>query len=214
MAIINNPQNNKIEKKQPKGIIQTTPPPISPSKKKKKTMTVFAIGMTAIVLIGISTAVILMLMKSSPNITLPTIKRSPLDPGIVSLELERMTKIGGLIDLLEKKIVRTEESLKRAAKLKDDVLINTMRLVLAKNLENLNQHQEAFVEGMMQVHQWYTKNPDLVTRLLKQQVKKSQDVYKTGNIKTIDKIITLIKSVPEEKESLEYFKEKIMRQKV
>ncbi len=185
----------------------TPPDPVEDSfPVTKKAIVVIAIGLTALVLIYLSITFI-------PQIkTLP--EKSNYDSKVVSLDLEKMTRIGGLIDLLENKIVQTEHSLAKAKQLNDKVLIDTFRLGLARNLDDLTKHKEEFVAGMILIHQKYTTNPDLVTQQLKQILKKSQDVYQTGNEKTINTILTLIKSVPEETKPSEYFKEKIMSHKV
>ena len=64
----------------------------------------------------------------------------------VDLDIERAFRTKGLIDLLERKVAQNERTLAMASKSKDSVIADTMRLALAKNIEDLNKHQDAYIE--------------------------------------------------------------------
>jgi hypothetical protein len=135
-----------------------------------------------------------------------------IDSKVVSLDIERMVRIGGLMDLLEKKISQAEIAIDKAKKLDDQVLIDTMRLGLARNLEDLNKHQDEFIAGLIKLHDVHNQDPDALASLLKSSLKKSEDVYKVGNVETVKNIMTLIKSVPENTIPADYFMQKVKKQ--
>lgn len=215
MAIIKHPRQPINEPEKTEGIINTSPPPMPPGpgeNTNNDNQSSAGVGfplkyiVSVVVVIGVVAALYFAFTKFDGSLS-PS--PSHLDHAVVSLEIERMMRIGGIMDLLKKKIAQTEISLKKSEKIGDMVLIDTMRLGLARNLNDLVKHQGEFIAGLVILHQFYAQNPDGMVKLLKELLKTSKDAYKVGNSKTVNNIRELIRSVPEETLPYDYFKRKI-----
>lgn len=211
MPIINNPQNEDKAPEKSNGIIsspsstalpQSPTPPSSPADPGASSawLKYTIISIFLLLLISIVYFVV-------PKIT-TSIGSNSIKP-LISLEVQRMVRIGGLIDLLEKKIIQTKGSLEQAEKLKDQIIIDTLRLQLSRNLNDLNNHQEEFIAGLVNLYQFHQKEPEEVIGYFKQVLKDNKDVYKLGNAKTITRIQGLILSVKDGIEPTEYFRKLI-----
>lgn len=210
MAIINN-RNKPAEEEKPAESIITPPhpplPPPDPISERGGKGEGFPVKMLAYV--GVGVVVLLLVVTGTMYVPdmMNTTTKPQVDPKVVSLEVERMVRIGGLMSLLEKKIAHTEVSLKKSEKLGDKVLIDTMRLGLARNLEDLNKHREEFIAGLIKLHSFYVSNPEMITSFMKKSLKESEDIYKAGNVKTITAILQLLENVPEKSKPVDYFRE-------
>ncbi len=212
MAIIGDSEQKREETKPTQGIIGggtkiagPPPPPIPGGKnktginwKKLTTLIIIAVGLVAAGLVykfytpGAG--------KPGPGV---------IDEQSLSLELDRVLRIGGLIALTEDKILNLENALRKAEELNDEVVINSIRLGLSKNLDALSVYQEDFIKKLTTVSSTYDQDSKVVNALLKIKAKESGDLYKTGNIKTIETIIALLTNRPENTSSEDYFRKEI-----
>ena len=219
MAIINRPKEPKEEPKQQNGIIKSRKTSLSDSNEKNQPkqasisnglqkkivyaiLSVFLLGIVVTVVINVDFK---KLFSSK--------KEEPIQVKTLSLDLDRIMRIGGLIALLEKKIEQNLNALERAESLGDDVISSTMRLGLTKNLADLEKYQDEFIVELVKLHKFNTQNPDYLIKQFKKLLKSSADVYKLGDANTIKKVQTLIQSAPEGPPPMDYFKSKIKQQK-
>lgn len=214
MAIINNPRKPEEETKKPEGIIKTpsASKPTSQNLPSTSTITQIFAGWGKYVLSIVAIVAVVTAIYYAPSdisfISLPE-SATPIDNKLVSLEVERMMRIGGLMELIEKKIIQTGISLKKSEKIGDKVLIDTMRLNLARNINDLVQYQQEFVVGLAKLHEWHLQNPKYMAKLFKTLLKSSHDVYKVGRAKTITKIQKLLQAVPAGSTATDFFSKEI-----
>lgn len=130
----------------------------------------------------------------------------------IALDVDRLIRIDSVVALLEKKIEQNQFSLQRSEKLGDKVLVDTMRLALAQNLMDLEKHQDNFIDVLVGLQSDFHSNSESVVSALRAQLKSGSDNYKLGRVDTINKVLALIESVPDDKSALEYFNEKVKKQ--
>ncbi len=123
----------------------------------------------------------------------------------VTLDIERSFRVGGLMDLLERKIAQNQRALAAAEKAKDQVLIDTMRLALAQNLQDIGKHQDAFVETLTSLHGVYEKDSEAVLAELKNALTDSEGGYRVGRADTVARVTQLLQSVPAGESAKRYF---------
>lgn len=116
----------------------------------------------------------------------------------VDLDIERAFRTKGLMDLLERKVAQNERTLAMAKKSKDSVIADTMRLALAKNLEDLSKHQDAYIETLMSLQQAYKVDADRLKGALKQTLSAADEEYKMGRVDTVTGIVSLLNDAPVE----------------
>lgn len=130
----------------------------------------------------------------------------------IALDIDRLIRIDSVVALLEKRIEHNQETLQQSEKLGDKVLIDTMRLALAKNLIDLEEHQDSYIQVLESLQRAYKVNSNSVVSELKEHLKSSADSYKLGRVGVINEAMNLITSVPEDQSPLEYFSEKVKKQ--
>lgn len=135
------------------------------------------------------------------------------DKESVVLEVERLIRISSVISLLEKKIEQNRNALAQAEKIKDTVLIETMRLSLSQNLIDIEEHQNNYIDTILSLDRAYRSDKDGVVDAIKDQIKSGEDSYKMGRVDAINKAIRLIESAQNEKPAKDFFINAVKTQK-
>jgi len=198
MAIINRPDAEKPQEEAPppQGIVPKSavrssalPPAIS-------TNTSTGIGrslkvITVILVLGILGAGGWFL--SEQDLSIPTAR---YDAGIVSLDIERAFRTRGLMDLLERRIAQNTDALVRANKNKDTLIADTLRLALAQNLDDLDRHQDAYIDTVVSLSKAYESDADKLLDALKATLSAAAGEYKIGQADTVTEVIKLLQKAP------------------
>lgn len=213
MAIINNPNQPKKETVVKSGIIKSRPDTRAVTSTDVGKAPEFPVKITVSLVVIIVMLAVLYFIFIQPPKSNSTVSLTSIPKADISLVTEKMMRIGGLIDLLENKIIQTEKSIKQAVKLGDKTIISTLRLGLARNLNDLEKHQDVFIAELVKLHQFHLKTPGYMVKQFKELLKKSDDTYKIGNAKTISNIQRLLRSVPKGTPPIDYFKKEIKVQK-
>jgi len=127
----------------------------------------------------------------------------------ITLDVDRLIRIDSVIALLEQRIEHNQVTLQRSEKSGDKVLIDTIRLALAKNLIDLENHQNSYIHVLESLQHAYSANSKKVVSTLREHLKSSTDSYKTGRVSAINEALDLIASVPDDQSPTEYFTVKV-----
>ena len=125
-------------------------------------------------------------------------KTEPIaDLANVSLEIDKITRISGMVDLLQRKIDQNKQALETATHRKDTLLIDTMRLALAQNQLDLSETQEDLVTSVSSVHRAFLQDNGRVTSVLEKSINQKTESYQKNQVKVLNKILKIIQTVPE-----------------
>ena len=119
--------------------------------------------------------------------------------------INQSVRIYSLIQLVSKKMEHNQNSLSLAEKMEDNVMIDTMRLSLAKNLSDLAKHNQNLAHSLAELHKDYSLNQQFVRSIFKQFIEESDKEYKVGRIEAIQEIMALLNQVPEAENALTFF---------
>jgi hypothetical protein len=144
---------------------------------------------------------------------LPSINSEKVAAEDIALDVDRLIRIDSVVALLEKRIEHNLGTLEKLEKKGDKVLIGTIRLALAENLIDLEEHQDSYIQVLESLQRAYKANSNSVVSKLKEHLKSSTDSYKLGRVGAINEAMELIASVPENQSPLEYFSKKVKKQK-
>lgn len=115
----------------------------------------------------------------------------------VSLEIDKITRISGMVDLLQRKIDQNKQALETATNRKDTLLIDTMRLALAQNQLDLSETQEDLVTSVSSVHRAFLQDNGRVTSVIEKSINQKTESYQKNQVKVLNKILKIIQTVPE-----------------
>ena len=144
---------------------------------------------------------------------MPTEPSHDYDDQTVALDIERAFRTKGLISLLERKIGQNERALSQASKSNDQVISDTMRLALAKNLEDLDKHQKAYIETLVALDEAHAADADRLKAALKETLAAKDSSYKVGQAETIREIVDVLENKPVDKPFRDYLTSRFRPQK-
>lgn len=137
-------------------------------------------------------------------------KTEPIaDLANVSLEIDKITRISGMVDLLQRKIDQNKQALETATNRRDTLLIDTMRLALAQNQLDLAETQEDLVTSVSSVHRAFLQDNGRVTSIVEKSINQKTESYQKNQVKVLNKILKIIQTVPEGENSRTEIEDKL-----
>ena len=88
-----------------------------------------------------------------------------------------------------------------------------MRLALAKNLEDLDKHQKAYIETLVALDEAHAADADRLKAALKETLAAKDSSYKVGQAETIREIVDVLENKPVDKPFRDYLTSRFRPQK-
>lgn len=199
-------QENNDQKKE--GIIKrssTEPLPNIDATQTNKNLN-FKIKLRHIILLFLLLSIIPASILGYKNIqNTKNIKAEKLE--ITAIDIEKIIRTHGYINLLEKKILQNEEILKKT---KDESFSTAIKLSLTKNLEDLKKQQNNYINLLIEIKSSYDSNPEATIDFIKKRNEQSKQDLKSGNIDALNELMELITTVPKDISARNHF-EKIIK---
>ena len=210
MAIINKPKQQKENTEEPvKGIISARNPgnPIeaqdiadssnvthqegntTESSAKSRKGLVFAFVLLSVIAAGVG------LYHSVPPSS-EVQKQVELDRERVEVTFERAVRIHSLVQLIDKRIDNSATTLAAAEERNDEVLVDTLRLTLAQNLSDREEHLAKYVSSILELNEMYLSDKEQFTAVVKNYVNEAEQEYKVGRIEAAGEILPILQNAP------------------
>lgn len=215
MPIINHSQAESEEREPPRGILppgRGPVPPASPDHRNAEPRpTSFKWGWAMLAVAVLLAGGVAAFKLDSPAAVPGSadVGFSAADTEGLNLQIDRLVRIAGLADLTSKKIEQNRNALESAASRQDDVIADTMKLALARNLKDLKEYRAAQVSQLTELHAYYLQDPKRVEEQFRARLKISDDMFKLGNAEVIQQSLTLLAAVPEGTDAATIFNEQL-----
>lgn len=132
---------------------------------------------------------------------------SAADDGTTDAHLSVIAKTGALIALTEQQILNNKSALDRAIAGGHDVIADTLKLALEKNLNEMEEYKRVMARETASLYDLYSDNENVVNARFSAAVKKAAAEKAPGRVNVLSDTLVLLRKAAEQQEPYAFITE-------